>query len=207
MKRKILMALICCFVMTLVMVSLASAQNQRVRSGPAGKSNIGHLYDYQKIEPVQPYPPNTPWEIDEDGAWAKMAFRQSGPLFRYVFNGHKLVPSANYTLIYYPDPWPGTGLICLGSGTANGGGNIHLNTAADIDTSLPIPEDLNNPANPGHENCVLNSTCIEGAKIWLVLSSDVDCNGRTMVGWDADSYLFEEAGIFFAYTGGVVTPH
>jgi len=199
MKRELLRVLICCLVMALVIVPLASAKSQKKLSGPAGKSNVGHLYLYQKIEPPQPYPPNTPWAIDEDGAWGKMTYRLSGSLFEYVFNGHKLAPEEQYTLIYYADPWPGTGLICLGSGTANGGGNVHIATSVDIDTDLPIPADLNNPENPGHETCVLESTCIEGAKIWLVLSSDVDCSGRTMVGWDADDYLFEDEGIFFDY--------
>ena len=204
MSKKLLLTLVCCLVMALAIVPLASAKSPKGPSGPAGKSNVGHLYLYEKIEPPQPYPPNTPWTIDEGGAWGKMKYRLSGSLFEYVFNAHKLVPGEQYTLIYYPDPWPGTGLICLGSGTANRGGNVHIATSADIDTSLPIAADLNNPDNPGHETCVLESTCIEGAKIWLVLSSDVDCTGRTMVGWDAEEYLFEDVGISFDYTGSVV---
>jgi len=190
--------------MALVIVPLASAKSPKGPSGPAGKSNVGNLFLYEKIEPPQPYPPDTPWAIDEDGAWGKMKYLLSGSLFEYVFNGHKLVPGQQYTLIYYPDPWPGTGLICLGSGTANKDGNVHIATSVDLQTSLPIPADLNNPENPGHEACVSGSTCIEGAKIWLVLFGDVDCNGRTMVGWDAEEYLFEGDGIFFNYTGPVV---
>jgi hypothetical protein len=142
--------------------------------------------------------------MDPDGAWGKMRYRLSGALFEYVFNGRKLIPEEEYTLIYYPDPWPGSGLICLGTGTANRGGNVHIATAADIGTDLPIATDLNNPKNLGHETCVLGSTCIDGAKIWLVLSSDVDCVGRSMVGWDPEEYLFEDVGIFFDYTGSVV---
>ena len=76
---------------------------------------------------------------------------------------------------------------------------FHIKTSADIDTDLPISADLNNPENPDHETCVSGSTCIEGAKIWLVLSSDVDCNSRAMVGWDAEEYLFEDVGISFDY--------
>jgi hypothetical protein len=189
--------------MALAIVPLASAKSPKGPSGPAGKSNVGHLYLYEKTEPAQPYPPGTPWTINEDGAWGKMKYRLSGSLFEFVFNGHKLTPKEQYTLVYYPDPWPGTGLICLGSGTANRGGNVHIATSTDIDTSLPIPADLNNPENPGHGACVLGSTCIEGAKIWLVLSSDVDCNNRSMVGWNAEEYLFEDIGIFFNYTGSV----
>ncbi len=199
MYTKFLRPLIFCLVAALVIVPMASAKNPKGPSGPAGASDVGHLYLYQKIEPPQPYPPNTPWVIDKEGAWGKMMYRLSGPVFQYVFNGHKLAPQEQYTLIYYADPWPGNGLICLGSGTANRGGNVNIAASASIGTDLPIPADLNNPENPGHGNCVLNSTCIDGAKIWLVLSSDVDCGGRTMVGWDASEYLFEDIGIFFDY--------
>ena len=167
-------------------------------SGPAGKSKTGHLYLYEKIEPLeQPYPPGIPWEIVEDGAWGKMTYPLEGPTFKFVFNGHGLEPKTDYTLIYYPDPWPGTGLICLGSATSNGGGNVHIMGSPDIDGDLPIEGDLNNPDDPGHAACITDSTCIEGAKIWLVLSSDVDCEGHVMIGWNPTEYLFEDVGIFY----------
>ena len=204
MNNKMFRALVCCLVMALVIVPLASAKSPKGPSAPAGKSNVGHLYLYQKTEPPQPYPEGTPWLIVQDGAWGKMMYRLSGSLFEYVFNGHKLGPDKEYTLIYYPDPWPGDGLICLGSATANSGGDVHIATSADIDTSLPIPEDLNSSENDGHDACISGSTCIDGAKIWLVLSADVDCKNQTMVGWDAAAYLFEDVGIFFNYTGAVV---
>jgi len=81
---------------------------------------------------------------------------------------------AEYTLIYYPDPWPGTGLICLGSGMADEEGNVHI--ANSLNTgSLPTEADEN-----------------EGAKIWLVPSSCVDCEARVWVGgWNPTEYLFE----------------
>lgn len=161
-------------------------------SGPAGKSKIGHLYLYEKVEPPQPYPPNTPWEIVEDGAWGKMKYPLQGPTFKFVFNGHGLEPEMDYTLIYYPDPWPGKGLICLGFAISNEGGNVHIMAAPDTG-DLPTIDDLNHPDNP---KC---STCIEGAKIWLVLSSDVDCDSTptAMIGWNPTEYLFEDVGIFY----------
>ena len=170
-------------------------------SGPAGKSKIGHLYLYEKVEPPQPYPPGTPWEIVEDGAWGKMKYNLRGPTFQFVFNGHQLVPGEDYTLIYYPDPWPGNGLICLGSGIANDGGNVHI--MGSVETGdLPMKDDYNNPDNSKHQDCITNSTCIEGAKIWLVLSDDVECNetdtvASHMKGWNPMEYLFEDVGIFY----------
>jgi len=143
------------------------------REGPAGKSKSAHLYLYEK-DPVT-------WEIIS-GAWAKMRYRMEGPLFRFTFNGHKMVPGTDYTLIYYPDPWPGTGLVCIESGIANGGGNIHLGGKIELNTDLPASFDLNYPA---------------GAKIWLVLTADVDCTGRAMIGWNPAEYLFENSLILY----------
>lgn len=103
-------------------------------NGPAGNSNKAHLYLYEK-DPSD-------WSIVDGGAWGKMTYDQSGPAFNYVFNGHGLVPDNEYTLIYYPDPWPGTNLQCLGMGIANGGGNVNISGAPDTG-SLPTTSDAN----------------------------------------------------------------
>ena len=174
-------------------------------SGPAGKSNTGHLYLYEKVEPPQPYPPGDPWEIVEDGAWGKMKYNWRGSTLKFIFNGHDLEPEKEYTLIYYPDPWPGEGLICLGSATSNEEGDVHIMGSPDTG-DLPIEEDFNNPRNENHDDCITDSTCIEGAKIWLVLSSDVDCEEQEMIGWNPTEYLFEDVGIFYFKTGPSTVP-
>jgi hypothetical protein len=102
-------------------------------------------------------------------------------MFEFVFNGHGLEAGSDYTLIYYPDPWPGNGLICLGSGTANKGGEVHIAESPEIDF-LPVVLDDNFP---------------DGAKIWLVLSADVDCIAQEMIGWNPKEYLFEDDLIQF----------
>jgi hypothetical protein len=93
-----------------------------------------------------------------------MKYNLSGTMFDYVFNGHDLMAGEDYTLIYYPDPWPGTGLKCLGSGMANNGGNLNLRNSLVTDDLLD-------------------------AKIWLVLSDDVTCDVN-MTGWNPTEYLF-----------------
>ncbi|MGB2986310.1 MAG: hypothetical protein WBE26_10545 [Phycisphaerae bacterium] len=145
----------------------------RLRGGKtsrAGKSNTGHLVLCEK---------DPEWACVEDGAWGKMNYRLSGPVFRFVFNGHGLEPESMYTLIYYPDPWPGEGLICLGEGMGDEFGNVHIRAMVNT-CDLPAPFDENE----------------DGAKIWLVLSSDIDCEGDDvqgprMVGWNPTEYLFE----------------
>ena len=116
------------------------------------------------------------WAIVQGGASGKLEYDSAGPTFDFKFNGRKLNPNGAYTLIYYPDPWPGAGLFCLANGTANAYGKIQLEASVNPDSDLPITGDLNSPA---------------GAKIWLVLSSDVDCGGQQMVGWNPTEYLFE----------------
>lgn len=158
-------------------------------SGPAGKSNIGHLYLYEK-EPGEDR--TEPWLIVEGGMWGKMKYNLSGPTFDFVFNGHGLPIGQEFTLIYYPDPWPGNGLICLGSGivvedgilgTDEGSGNIHIKGSVDTG-SLPIESDEN-----------------DGAKIFLVPSGDVDCENQLMIGWSGDdANLYEGALIYFTDT-------
>jgi len=146
------------------------------RCGQAGKSNIGHLYLYEK-DP-------TSWEIVEEPSWGKMKYNLSGDELKFVFNGHELEGEVgqSYSLIYYPDPWPGEGLIILGEGTVNEEGNVHI--MGSIDTGdLPIPGDEN-----------------DGAKIWLVLSEDLP-EGTTPWDWAPESYLFEYDLLTFSDTG------
>jgi hypothetical protein len=117
-------------------------------------------------------------------------------------------------LIYYPDPWPGKGLICLGSGQANPAGILTIvDQDFGIRTSLPAKYDENwAPIFPSGA---------VGAKIWLVLSSDVDCrdeeltptpvNGiripaTTMLGWNPHSYLFEYTLINFELLDKYIWP-
>jgi hypothetical protein len=141
-------------------------------SGIAGISNFGHLYLYQK---------NPDGWLVVPGAWGKLKYNRSGPTFNFVFNGHDLEPNTPYTLIYYPDkngnPWPRVDVICLAEGTSNNGGDLNLR---DSFATGPLPDtgvDVNT-----------------GAKIWLVLSSAVDCTDpldAIMSGWEPTRYLFE----------------
>lgn len=164
MKSIKLKVVLCIIVASLVALAIPVMAG---KNGPAGKSNTGHLYLYEKD-------PST-WEIVDGGAWGKMKYNLSGPEFDFNFNGHGLEAGEEYLLIYYPDPWPGNNLICLGEGIANKGGNVHIKGSVNTG-DLPAENDEN--AN-------------EGAKIWLVLKDDVDCIGREMIGWDPTEYLFE----------------
>jgi hypothetical protein len=171
-------------------VAVAKPPTDKIPNGPAGNSNIAHLYLCEKVPYV--------WTIVEDGAWGKMKYNLAGPTFDFVFNGHGLNPG-DYTLIYYPDdkpdnPWPRVGIRCLASGTADDDGNIHLAGSIELDTDLPCSGDWN--INPDPDYCDYNNGFDDydhcsGAKIWLVESSAVNCATDTMSGWNPTEYLFE----------------
>jgi len=176
-RKKLLSGLVFFGVLaSLLAVSMVFARGPH---GQAGKSNIAHLYLYEKD-------PST-WEIVEDGAWGKMKYNLAGSEFEFVFNGHGLQSDTEYALIYYVDQenpfvnWGKIGAV-ISTGISNKGGNIHLAGSVDIG-SIPYEEDLNFG---------------DGAKIWLILSSDY--SGLQMTGWHPTEYLFEHNLITFGDT-------
>jgi hypothetical protein len=132
------------------------------------------------------------WPLVLDGAKGTLEYNLWGPKFKFEFNGKGLLPKTSYTLVYYPDPWPGTGLICLGTDTSNKKGRVEIEGKVVIGENLPISTDANAVVHP------LGG--LTGAKIWLVLSSDVDCTTEQMIGWNPTEYLFETAAIVYVYT-------
>jgi len=158
--KKLLVVLVA----SLVLLSLVVVPALAGKHGRAGKSNVAHLYLFEKV-------PSGDWPIVPGGAWGKMKYNLSGSTFDFVFNGHGLEVGFDYTLIYYPDPWPGSDLVCLGTGIGNEEGDVHIRGAADTGD-------------------------LTDAKIWLVLSADVEC-GVQMIGWNPTEYLFEHNLIDF----------
>jgi hypothetical protein len=146
------------------------------KDGQAGKSNIGHLYLYEK-NPAD-------WSIVDGGAWGKMEYNLSGATFDFVFNGHALPANTGYSLVYYrdyvPEVWPHPVTI-IAQGTSNAGGNIHLGGSVELGKDLPELGDINT-----------------GAKIWLVLTDDIV--GGSLSGWNPTEYLFENNLITYTDT-------
>jgi hypothetical protein len=121
------------------------------------------------------------WQIVKRGASGKLKFRSFGAEFQFMFHGHKLLPDTMYSLIYYPDPWPGYGLIIIGEALSDEFGNVVIRGSENIG-DLPRNYDENYP---------------DGAKIWLVLSSDIDHRSQCMMNWNPAEYLFENDLITF----------
>ena len=137
----------------------------------SGKSNA-ELYLYEK-DP-------TDWTIVEDGARGKLRYNLAGAEFEYGFNGHGLESNTDYSLIYYPEPrttWP-WGVTVIDRGMTNNGGNINLAGSVDLGMDLGDPTD-------------------EGAKIWLVLTDDINVATSELQWWNPTEYLFENNLIFY----------
>ena len=117
------------------------------------------------------------WPIVAEGARGKLKYSLTETTFDFHFNGHGLEPEFEYALIYYPDPWPGTGLIIFGTDIADEEGNVHIKGSYDIEDILPAEGDENVDGEGG------------GVKIWLVLLGDV--GDGAMAGWTPVEYLFE----------------
>jgi hypothetical protein len=129
--------------------------------------------------------------VPSDGVWepdfastAKGTLRYDckGPTFRYKFEAEGLQENMSYKLIYYADPWPGTGTdgaagCRIATLAADSDGRIGPTglQETDLGMDLPQPSDW----NASHS----------GAKIWLVPASDY--SGGEMVAWNPDNYLFE----------------
>ena len=167
----------------LLVVAAMAAHAQSTRS------NIAHLYLQEKN------PAN--WQVVPGGAWGKLVYRTSGATFNFVFNGHKLESGIAYTLIYHPDYQPASGFVlgakCLGKGVADATGDIHIMGSPDTGT-LPTPSDVN--SNPDTTTEPPNT----GAKIWLVLTDDVNCRDALMTHWNPTEYLFEMQLINYTQT-------
>ena len=152
-----------------------------------GKSKVAHLYLYEKTPQAPDYVGD--WPEVPGGAWGKMKYNTEGEEFEFVFNGHGLVAGQEYCLIYFEDPednpWTTMPTIfCLGMGTANGGGEVHIAGSTDIGEDLPTENDKNFP---------------DGAKIWLVTSENCSSEGwgTWENGWNPADYLFEGELITF----------
>ena len=210
-------------ILILTMVVMLTLLASVVMADENGEAKAGRLFLFQKCDESLinatgydsfgcPNIGTGPWPIFPDkNRWGKLDHSLWGDTFKFSFSGRGLLPETNYTLIYYPDPWPGDqgeGLICLGSGktTPNNvkgkgkgkgksgqkGGNIDIHGDVDIGTSLPADYDANFiPRDPSGA---------VGAKIWLVLSDDVQCtDGPHMLNWNPTAYLFEYNLIVFEY--------
>jgi len=170
-KSIIILAMIAVTLVTIVPVFAVKPAGPSSSNG-LDKGKNDHLYLYEK-DPIT-------WDIVEDPVWAKMNINVKKN--KFVCNAHGLTPDEDYLLISYQDPWPGTGSLLLGSGTADEEGNVHIKGTIYYD-ELPFWEYT---IVEGEEQYN-----VVGSKIWLILAADFNEATAEMDGWNPSEYLFE----------------
>ncbi len=132
----------------LLMVMMLIALTSVALARDEGVGRLGELLLYQKcddslkLNPPETYDAfgcplseNGPWPIFlGNHRWGRMHYNLWGEKFAFAFEGRRLLPRENYTLIYYSDPWPGDYLICLGEGKTNRAGNLMTHGKKEIGT-------------------------------------------------------------------------
>jgi len=160
-------------VITLLIVSPMFRSNAQGQSKPSGTSLKATLY-----------------LNGENNEFGKMIYNRSGEYLEYLFNGHNLIPNTNYNLIYYPQK--PVGLICIGEGVSNNGGELSIVEKEMHITSIPFESDINgDPLSTTYENGTT------GGKIWLVPSNQVNCSQMKFTTDTLTNTLYEDTLIYF----------
>lgn len=170
MKNILLGILIVGILLTLSPVFKSSAEGL---SKPSGTSLKATLYLY-----------------GQNNEFGKMIYNRAGQYFEYVLNAHNLLPNTKYNLIYYPEK--PIGLICIGEGVSNDGGQINIKEDQIHITSIPFNTDIN-----AHAQTTTYEDGTTGGKIWLLPSNQVNCNQMIFTTQNLTNTLYEDTLIFF----------
>jgi len=137
----------------------------------------GDYYGKERFLRLENKTDNPNWNPLTDNMYGKLVFKSPYPTFDFALEAQGLKANINYSLIYYADPWAGDhpGAL-IWSGNTDGVGKINTSGNVELGMDLPAPGDANNP---------------NGAKIWLVESSDYDLTAKKMIAWNETNYLFE----------------
>ena len=142
----------------------------RQLTAPAPESEGSGLLALKQKDPAT-------WEFIPSGANGTLAYNTSGSTFDYTLNASGLQSITDYCLIYYYDPYPGSGGFDIECGIAtNDLGHITDHTGNKTIGSIPVSGDNNYPV---------------GAKLWLVPDSDYDQGNDKMNAWVPANYLYE----------------
>lgn len=152
--------------------------------GPDGQSGASHVAhtDFTKVDSAG--------NAVTSSSSASMMYFWYGSQFDYVLNAHGLDAGTQWTLTYQPEPLPSSGVVCLGNGTVNGGGQLHIANSLELNSNLP--PNLDPTADP--------STQPADALLALVLSADVNCSGGTMTAFIQNKYLWTKPRVRYIDT-------
>jgi len=147
-------------------ITLMAAQTNDPGASPVATSGVATLENK-----------DTYWSPITDTISGTVNYTYAGTTLSGTFTATGLATSTSYDLIYYADPWPGTGgCILVGGVVSDGSGNI--TSTAFSGSPVPSGTDTNLPV---------------GIKVWLVPTGEfVPGTPATWPhGWNPSSYLFE----------------
>ena len=139
------------------------------------------------------------WARIPDGMRGTLTYNTAGTNFTGTFQAAGLANKTNYSLIYYADRqdrftnWGGDnpGAVIATFQTDGSGviGLTAINTNLGVD--MPAASDWNGTGAANYCAAPDNYLTCQGAKIWLVPTSDYDSGAKKLTAWNPASYLFE----------------
>lgn len=135
-----------------------------------------------------------------DAMKATLTYDLVSPEFNYELVAEGLQANTSYVLIYYADKlnrfveWGGDNPGALiATVTTNGSGNLEVSDSINLKMNLPQAVDWNAGPDAIDEYCGGSDDfgLCQGAKIWLIPSSDYDNATKKLTAWNPSTYLFE----------------
>ena len=155
---------------------------------------------------------DTNWDVIGDNTiGATLIFGTSQEEFVYYLVGEVPLNDTEYSLVYYADlpdrfnDWGGDnpGAV-IGTGTSDVNGAIEMEGSINLGMDLPHPDDANFNMDETDYREAPDFYCNgDGAKLWLVVTSDLTSGDLPMTGWNPGNYLFETDLIHYEDTSPV----
>lgn len=148
---------------------------------------------------------------------ATLTFNPISPTFDYDLTATGLANDAEYALIYYSDQdprfglWGGDGGIVIDTFTATGT-TYTTPTTQSVNLGRNMPDGTDWNIHPSPDYCDNNNGYDDydhgegGAKIWIVLTSDLSGESLPLVNWNPTAWLFETDLISYSDCNLVIVP-
>ena len=161
--------------------------------GQSGRSHVAHV-TFGSLE-------EDGGDEETTGPWARMMYFWIGSEFSFVLNAHELEPGSSWTLVadVAGDADGTTEAVCLGEGTANPGGQLHVLGRFDPESHLP----------PGYDPFTADDDDTDDANevaVRLVPGDAVDCETGAVSDDLGDTILESDDGIRFVDTDELECP-
>lgn len=150
--------------------------------GQAGASHVAHT----NFGPMDA----TSGEVTASPDLGRMMYFWKGGTFDFVLNAHGLPAVQKWALTFQPEADSADKVICLGQGTVNAGGQLHLAGSVELDSNLP----------PGFDPAAEPDPEAKDALLALVPLEDVDCTAGAMLVVHSENYRYSSPRVRYVDT-------